>query len=46
MYNPKSLKAEEFIDNEEVEASLSYAQENKNNVELIDKILENILSSN
>ena len=40
MYNPKSSKAEEFIDNEEVLASLKYAQENKNNVELIDKILE------
>ncbi len=40
MYNPKSCKAEEFIDNEEVLASLKYAQENKNNVELIDKILE------
>ena len=40
VYNPKSSKAEEFIDNEEVLASLKYAQENKNNVELIDKILE------
>lgn len=40
MYNPKSHKAEEFICNEEVLASLDYAKENKNNVELIDKILE------
>lgn len=40
MYNPKSSKAEEFIDNEEVLASLKYAQENKHNIELIDKILE------
>ena len=40
MYNPKSHKAEEFICNEEVLASLEYAKENKNNVELIDKILE------
>lgn len=40
MYNPKSHKAEEFICHEEVLASLEYAKENKNNVELIDKILE------
>ena len=40
MYNPKSHKAEEFICHEEVLASLDYAKENKNNVELIDKILE------
>ena len=39
MYNPKSHKAEEFICHEEVLASLEYAKENKNNVELIDKIL-------
>lgn len=40
MYNPKSHKAEEFINHEEVLASLNYAEENKNNLELIDKILE------
>ena len=40
MYNPKSSKAEEFINHEEVLASLKYADENKNNKELIDKILE------
>ena len=39
MYNPKSKQAEEFIDHEEVLASLKYAEENKNNVEVIDKIL-------
>ncbi len=39
MYNPKSRKAEEFINHDEVLASLKYADENKNNVELIDKIL-------
>lgn len=39
MYNPKSHKAEEFIDNNEVLASLSYAEENKNNIDLIDQIL-------
>ena len=40
MYNPKSKKAEEFISHDEVLASLKYAEENKNNVEVIDKILE------
>ena len=39
MYNPKSLKAEEFICHEEVLDTLKYADENKNNVELIDQIL-------
>ncbi len=39
-YDPKSLKAEEFINHEEIEATLKYADENKNNRELIDKILE------
>lgn len=39
MYNPKSAKAEEFISHEEVLASLEYAKENKNNIELIDKII-------
>lgn len=40
MYNPKSTKAEEFIDNEEVLSTLEYANSNKNNLELVDKILE------
>ncbi len=40
IYNPKSLKAEEFINNEEILATLEYAEANKNNVELIDAILE------
>lgn len=40
MYNPKSAKAEEFISHDEVLESLDYAQKNKNNAELIDKILE------
>lgn len=40
MYNPKSLKAEEFINDEEIKATLAYAEENKNNVELIEQILE------
>ncbi|MCR5665410.1 MAG: [FeFe] hydrogenase H-cluster radical SAM maturase HydG [Eubacterium sp.] len=40
MYNIESLKAEEFISDEEILASLKYADENKNNVEVIDAILE------
>lgn len=40
MYNPKSHNAEEFIDNQEVLESLDYAEKNKNNIELIDQILE------
>lgn len=40
IYNPKSLKAEEFINNEEILSTLKYAEENKNNIELIDQILE------
>ena len=39
MYNPKSLKAEEFIDNQEVLDTLDYAEKNKDNIELIDSIL-------
>ena len=40
IYDPKSRKAEEFINDEEIRATLAYAEENKNNVELIDQILE------
>ena len=40
MYDPKSLKAEEFISDEEIKATLAYAEENKNNLELIDSIIE------
>lgn len=40
MYNPKSLKAEDFINHEEILETLEYAEKNKNNVEVIDKILE------
>lgn len=39
MYNPKSHDADEFICHEEVLSSLEYAEKNKNNVELIDEIL-------
>ncbi len=40
IYNPKSLKAEEFINDAEILETLDYAEKNKNNVELIDEILE------
>lgn len=40
MYNVKSPHATEFIDNDEVLETLKYADENKNNIELIDKILK------
>ncbi|MBQ6516045.1 [bacterium] len=40
MYNPKSSKAEEFIDNEEILETVKYANENKNNKELISEIIE------
>lgn len=40
MYNPKSLCADEFIDHEEILNTVSFAEKNKNNVELIDSILE------
>ncbi|MBR2280330.1 MAG: [Ruminococcus sp.] len=40
MYNPKSLKAEEFIDHNEIMETLKYADENKDNLELVDSLLE------
>ena len=39
-YNPRSLHAEEFIHDGEIRETLAYAEANKNNVELIDAILE------
>ena len=39
MYDVKSLKAEEFISDEEIMATLAYADANKDNVEVIDAIL-------
>ena len=39
-YNPESLKAEEFINHEEIEDTLRYAQENKSNVPLLKEILK------
>lgn len=40
MYNAKSSKAEEFINHEEILATLAYAKANSANGELIDQILE------
>ncbi len=40
IYDPKSLKAEEFINDGEIRATLEYAEQNKHNVELIDAILD------
>ena len=40
MYNPKSLKAEEFINDEEIKETLKYADENKDNMPLIRQILD------
>ena len=39
IYNPKSLKAEEFINHEEILDTIRYAEENKHNLVLIDEIL-------
>ena len=40
MYNPKSLKAEEFISHEEILDCLKYADENANNKELVRQIID------
>ena len=40
VYNPKSLKAEEFINDGEILETLEYAEKNKRNEALIDAILE------
>ena len=40
MYNPKSMKAEEFIDHNEIEETLAYADAHKTDAELIDSIIE------
>lgn len=39
MYNVKSLNADEFISDEEIRETLKYADENKNNIKLINEIL-------
>ena len=40
IYDPKSLKAEEFISDAEIRETIAYAEANKHNVELIDALLE------
>lgn len=40
MYQKESLKAEEFISDEEILETMGYAEQNKNNKELVDQILE------
>ena len=40
MYDVKSMKAEEFIDDQEILDTLEYAEKNKNNRELIGQILD------
>ena len=40
IYDPKSLKAEEFINHQEILDTMAWAEANKNNVALIDEILE------
>lgn len=39
-YNPTSLRAEEFINHEEIMATLAYAEENRTNFSLIDQLLD------
>ena len=39
-YNPKSAKAEEFISHQEIIETLEYADKNKNNLELIQQIID------
>ncbi len=46
MYDVNSPHADDFIDNGEVLESLKFANDNKNNVELIDKILEKAKKGN
>ena len=40
MYDKYSMKAEEFISDEEIKSTLQFAEENKNNLKLVDSILE------
>ena len=40
MYNPKSLKADEFISDEEITETLAYADAHKDDMELIDSLIE------
>lgn len=40
MYNPHSLTATEFIDDQEIQDTLAYAQANKDNLELVNQIID------
>ena len=40
MYDVRSLNADEFINDEEIRATLDYAEKNKDNIPLIEEILE------
>ena len=40
MYNPKSTIATEFIDDQEIRDTLRYADENKDNLELINRLID------
>lgn len=40
MYDPKSLCADDFINHEEILATLQYAEENKDNKDLVNEILD------
>ena len=40
MYRVDSMKAEEFINHEEIMETLEYAEKNKDNLELVDQIIE------
>lgn len=40
MYNPKSMVATEFIDNDEILDTLRYAEEHKNDLALVNSIIE------
>ena len=40
IFDPKSLRAEEFINDEEIRETIAYAEANKHNIELINSLLE------
>ena len=40
MYDPKSMKATEFIDDQEIQDTLAYAEANKSNRELIQSLID------
>ena len=40
MYNPKSRRADEFINREEIEATLKWAEEHKSDRPLIESLID------